>query len=471
MPNQKNSIPLEKRLVTGTVDSISLGAVHLRLPDDYPYAKRVRIAKNYLPDDRPLDSFNKDEVVSIFILRPSQHAADMWYATAKWADRHSNPWFSGNMRLGTEVRGIADSYVEHFGVIILLENGIEGFLHISNIPNGTSSKNISDLIHIGDNVAALIDEIQSDQVRVHLNIKTLLEKKQREVRFEQDNELLPGETDYEEIETSDFPEAIVPSNTHILLIDNDALFSNALKDWLKILGCQVSTTTHCEAVKTHFQQASVTHVLLDFKLDSAKQSECIRNLCKQQSIPIVFISGSDKAIVCHEARKNRWEFMPKPLDFAILRTWLCTNYAPPQNIEHKKPDKTFWKATYQEHAVGKEVDHFLHEICEETDCDAALWVMRERIGVFSIRSYWGIDAEGLQHIQTTASFSKTWINDVIDGHKEVEDTLFRSGILKNIAPQNSRHIWVFPLMFDNEVHRAVTFFRRKPFDEKCKKNH
>ncbi|SEH04331.1 ATP-binding protein [Candidatus Venteria ishoeyi] len=472
MSDNKNPIPLEKRLITGEITSISPSVIHLSLPVDFPYAKHARLAKDNFPPNRDYHDFHLHEKVPLFILQATHQDRDLFHATAKWAERNTNPWFTEEIVKGKTVRGTATDYVEDFGVIISLDNGVEGFLHISAIPGSTWGKKITDLIHIGDNILALIEDINRDTLEIKLNIKKLVEKKKQEEQWFYEHEPFPGEEGFsDEPATSELPKAIVPANTHILLIDNDPFFSDALADWLRILGCEVTTSTNCEGIKTHLKQNKITHILLDYRLDTPQQSRCIRELCKKETIPVVFISGDKEVEVCHEAKKYHWDYLPKPVNMEILQDWLCKGYLPEPAIKPKKQNmrqknQSLWQASYQERVITQEGSELLAEICQQTACCAALWVKRERIGVFSIRAYHGMEKSVLE--DTQIFFANTWLNDAIESGEDITSMVDRSGVLCRIAPQDSQYIWVFSLTFDGITDRALAFFRKTPFDGACK---
>lgn len=82
-----------------------------------------------------------------------------------------NPWESieKTMPVGTELKGVVTK-ITAFGAFILLENGIEGLVHVNELANGAFEK-IEDLITVGEKVVTVVTKIDPEHKKISLSIK------------------------------------------------------------------------------------------------------------------------------------------------------------------------------------------------------------------------------------------------------------------------------------------------------------
>ncbi|MBP9841276.1 MAG: 30S ribosomal protein S1 [Simkaniaceae bacterium] len=82
-----------------------------------------------------------------------------------------NPWESieKTMPVGTQLKGVV-SKITAFGAFIQLENGIEGLVHVNELPSGAFEK-IEDLISVGEKVVASVTKIDPEHKKISLSIK------------------------------------------------------------------------------------------------------------------------------------------------------------------------------------------------------------------------------------------------------------------------------------------------------------
>jgi small subunit ribosomal protein S1 len=76
------------------------------------------------------------------------------------------------------VRGKVSS-VADFGVFVELEEGIEGLIHISQLSNERVDKP-SSLYKVGDEVDAIVVQVDSRERRIGLSVKALKQHEERE---------------------------------------------------------------------------------------------------------------------------------------------------------------------------------------------------------------------------------------------------------------------------------------------------
>jgi two-component system, chemotaxis family, chemotaxis protein CheY len=120
-----------------------------------------------------------------------------------------------------------------------------------------------------------------------------------------------------------------PAALRLLVIDDDNLH--------RMIICRVAAkagympagaATYDEAAQL-VQDTAFDCITLDLSLGQHAGVEMLRHLwvvgCKA---PIIIISGSDNSTCSETARVakslnlNIWEYMPKPVDLAVLRSWL-----------------------------------------------------------------------------------------------------------------------------------------------------
>ncbi|NLK67309.1 MAG: 30S ribosomal protein S1 [Campylobacteraceae bacterium] len=88
----------------------------------------------------------------------------------------SDPWEEmENIEVGTIIRVVVNN-IEPYGAFVDLGNDIEGFLHISEISWDKNIKDPKDFINEGDEINVEIIEIDTEERRLRVSLKNLLEK-------------------------------------------------------------------------------------------------------------------------------------------------------------------------------------------------------------------------------------------------------------------------------------------------------
>ncbi len=141
------------------------GLVHI---SDLSWTKKVR---------HPSELFKKgDEVEAVVLGIEVEHERVSLGIKQLAAD----PWDSVAQRypLNTRIKGKVSS-VADFGVFVEIEEGIEGLVHISQLSNERVDKP-SGLFKVGDEVEALVVQVDSKERRIGLSIKALRAHEERE---------------------------------------------------------------------------------------------------------------------------------------------------------------------------------------------------------------------------------------------------------------------------------------------------
>jgi small subunit ribosomal protein S1 len=141
------------------------GLVHI---SDLSWTKKVR---------HPSEVYKKgDEVEAVVLGIEVEHER----VSLGMKQLTPDPWDSVAQRypLNTRVNGTVSS-VADFGVFVELEEGIEGLIHISQLSNERVDKP-SSLYKVGDQVEALVVQVDTRERRIGLSIKALRQHEERE---------------------------------------------------------------------------------------------------------------------------------------------------------------------------------------------------------------------------------------------------------------------------------------------------
>jgi small subunit ribosomal protein S1 len=141
------------------------GLVHI---SDLSWTKKVR---------HPSELYKKGDEVEAVVLGIEVEHERVSLGLKQLA---SDPWDTVAQRypLNTRVTGRVSS-VADFGVFVELEEGIEGLIHISQLSNERVDKP-STLYKVGDQVEALVVQVDTKERRIGLSVKALRQHEERE---------------------------------------------------------------------------------------------------------------------------------------------------------------------------------------------------------------------------------------------------------------------------------------------------
>jgi small subunit ribosomal protein S1 len=164
------------RKVEGVVSSILDFGVFIKFPDGIEGLMR-REDVDWL--DAGIDlkkKFKKGEVVQCIVLSLDKENEKLRLGIKQMSD---NPYktFTMNYPKGSVVTAIIKQ-IQDSGVILELENNLEGFVHISQISKD-KVENIHDVLKIGDRVKALVRYTDQNKNKIELSIKEYLLNEER----------------------------------------------------------------------------------------------------------------------------------------------------------------------------------------------------------------------------------------------------------------------------------------------------
>ncbi|MDF1563370.1 MAG: 30S ribosomal protein S1 [Deltaproteobacteria bacterium] len=119
----------------------------------------------------PSELFNVGDAVNVMILK---FDADSERVSLGLKQIQEDPWLKADESYppGTRVRGKVVSLTD-YGAFIELEQGIEGLVHVSEMSWTKRVKHPSKLVNVGDEVEAMVLDIDTEQKRISLGMKQL----------------------------------------------------------------------------------------------------------------------------------------------------------------------------------------------------------------------------------------------------------------------------------------------------------
>lgn len=464
--NKDTDISFDNRFQECKVINVEQHVVHLALLSPLKNVEYARVKKEHF--DENLKNSKPGDILPVFLLKPTSEDHKLWIASGKWAKKEENPWLTTLPSVGNVITGTVKSYNDDYLAFVELENGLEAKLHRKNIP-GVGYEDIKIHLFVGDLIQALVEEVSRNDLWIDLSVTKWVElKTQEEERKRSARNLYPEEKILDDLdEEKDISVPLRLKEKRILIIDDDKNLSDAMKGWLESLGMQVSTDAGT-AVSNKIDQCKPTHAFLDFDLGlNANLSDIAKTLKNTDTVTAVISAHYKDA--SEWAVKNEFGFIKKPITLEALIDWLENGKSEALDEVDATGEVTnsLWKASLDEKQVIERSNRFLKEICEQNKCLAAIWVKREREGVYSIRAQFGFEKNGLDGF--TPEIGKTLIASVIETKKAVEHKIEEVGPLKVISPKDTRNIWGMPLDQDGITDRCLVFFKAGAFEEATKK--
>jgi signal transduction histidine kinase/predicted RNA-binding protein with RPS1 domain/ActR/RegA family two-component response regulator len=214
-----------------------------------------------------------------------------------------DPWsrVDEHYPVGSIVTGQVVNF-ETYGAFIEVEPGIEGLLHISEVPEG-NTREIVDLLWVGDFVEVSVKDIDPQERHLKLSIRERL-RRRREDRVAAG--MTPGAVDTHGalLESAVMDMRLEPPQPQhirrILIVDDDQPANQALADYLRPLGYQVESAFSCKEALAH-DGAALDLIFLDLNLRDGLGSDLIPPFRQAApDLPIVLVTG--KALTTEDLR-------------------------------------------------------------------------------------------------------------------------------------------------------------------------
>jgi signal transduction histidine kinase len=455
-------IPFIKRFCMGVpVEGDEKHVVHLQLPDEFKYGSRARVVEDDFPIDWTVEKFRKEKVVPIFLLKPTSNDPGLWHASARWGTEENNPWQNNRPQIGKLLYGEVVRYVENYAVKVRLDNlnGLEATLHRKNVP-GVGYGKISRYIEIGDRVAGIVTQVDPKELNIWISVNDLMSKREKEEKLRRRSIAFPNEDNPPKECATENPPLYLNESTRVLFCGRDPHLGESIKNWVHVMGGRADWIFKPTEIMERIRRGSITHLLVIE--DSPSGLWYLSSELCDVSIPVA-LCGPDSQKSNELSRQEGWTCLSKPLDHRELSAWLRG-----EKIEKTEQNRnsTLWKGRFEEKGVQEKAGRFLKKICKETKCLGALWIKRERKGVFSIRSDWGLDREKLDTfpIEIPKTIAATVIEHNVEIEREIGDVKF----FQDIVPKGVRYTWAFPLDMEGKTNRCIVFFRGEEFTEEVK---
>ncbi len=448
-------IPLEQRFQTGRVINVDLGVLHLALPESCKWAKRARVREEELVEGMGLADYKTGNTTPVFLLNPSAQDPDLFQASIRWADRGRNPWLTTPPKKGQVYEVTAIGYLPTLsGVFVELPSGIDSLLRLSEIPG--EHTDVSMAVDIGDQLVVQIIDVRPERLQVDASVRQALktlrtEEKQRRLR----------EFDQETIRTLPRKQWALPrrEGLRIAVLGPDIYFSNHLVPWLDALGLhalRVDDSGHLARILGAANRP--THLLADPARWSTDRREAqqLKDSLQSHKVETIWLKGDDYPSLLPFSAP----VLPLPLHLGDL---LNTLEDPAYQPAARKKTGRFQFSDYQSQHVQRLANRLLAHICEENRLEAALWVVRERAGVFTARAWHGLEHDEMDALQP--ELGNTLFATSIEQNTQLERPVYKTGPLKRIAPTASDTVLCIPLPYvplngEEVVERAVVFFYR-----------
>lgn len=117
----------------------------------------------------------------------------------------------------------------------------------------------------------------------------------------------------------------------ILIIDDEEMLCESLKDILEDEGYEVLTATNSLSALTQIEDSTPDVIISDINLPDINGLELLKRIKREYpGIEIIIMTGYGEAEVCLEAKeKGAFEYIVKPLNIPILKLMiskiLCLN--------------------------------------------------------------------------------------------------------------------------------------------------
>jgi len=174
-PASRPRIPLEKRIVVGTIfGAVGPDYCNLALPDGR--SGRLHKARADIDLQDRWGQLWKGDRISMFLLRPTEHDPQSWFLSQRWTDREANPWFRQCPQTGKDVSGRVVRYVADYAAIVILDDtGIEAFLHRARVP-GVGYDPIAETLYVGDRVRGRIIRVNTNLLEVEVDLQPVIKE-------------------------------------------------------------------------------------------------------------------------------------------------------------------------------------------------------------------------------------------------------------------------------------------------------
>ncbi len=404
------------------------------------------------------------ETFTVFLEQNDKDDRSWWRLNERWVE--DNPWL--DLSIGEMVYGTVTSYYKDIAAFVRLEgkSGLSAFLHITETPRSTRS--IQEVLEVGDHVYAEIININPEQLKADISIKSPLERMEKSLSNDSREKLILQQVENQPLSHPSL------SKIYWLIIEDDHTLFGRLKCWAEDFGCTVVRAGNLQHLEQILKKHPITHASIDANLHNYKKDkqsiDYIKIIKRFPHIKTVVMSGKKKSNAL--ASQFGVPFILKPVSESLLLMWLQNHIdgfqqSLKQQTDDWEDEAVHWQADGLEYEIKKQATDELKQFAIENQCIAALIALKAREGVIQIRMNYGLiqsDIEKTQH-----QLIHTLISTIIETGTPEERDLSNLGVLLHILPLDATHAFGFPITVEKEHDRAVVFFKNSVFSKSEKK--
>lgn len=415
--------------------------------------------------------------------------ANNWIA-APWG-RKKNPWISGFPIVGTPILGKVSSFVNAEIAIAHVEiqgKGMEASILREHLPDTAKSRDIREVLNIGDIIKGNFRTPDYDNLRLSLNVQAWVSRqhlKWGKNRASFGESFTPASISPDELAEMELRK----DNWHkhlqgktILHIEDDNLICELYRQRFQNFGAEVKIISEItsdnmreDVYKALAQKPDF--ILLDFQLNiSGEDSNEIRAsvisyLARNTDAACAIISGNINAAQ-RFAYNNKIGCLLKPIPPAEVMDWMCDPKAQENGIKNKTAleESPFWaRKNRTKQTIGK-ANALLDALCERFELKGALWFIELHYGVFELRAYSGEFSQGLPS-NVIPKLSQSVIGNSALGGKVINRELPDNDPLLGIEQVNqirgvlNPYVHCLPITLDGQGARVVAFFNNSKFSD------
>ncbi len=463
--SKKVALRLDQRYVIATIKDFSESLIIAHLPAEFEYGNTARIQISHVSDINN-QNLSKGNKIPLFLLDTVRDRPKTWLARNDWADSEKNPWETQRPHKKDRVKGTVKAYVENYAVIVELEgNGIEAFLHISEVPGENHGKNIREIIHIGDRIRSEVIRQELKLLEIDLSVNALLQRLDIEsthIRIKdnhQKTDITVSGDNKNKLTNS------LPDNLNVLIIDDNQDYAKSLQGLLNLYKISTHYATAYNECLGRFHENHYSHIILDFCMENISEVQ-YKNLCDY--ISNLITDGKSDAVLhsgnIGKARKfaqeKNLEFLAKPIDSRDLIEWFKTGKAPVYQEDEQINWR--WRNSPMQGKALKDANIFLKEMCGRLNVESAMLVVEIREGVYEIRARHNIlpIQEILEGNLVNSAISNAIETELVITRKLSENDPLNS-FVENITP----NYLIYPFQGSDKLKRALVFFSKLKLDK------
>ncbi len=309
--------------VNVTVERVLPFGVFVRLPDEtLGYIRRRELDLD--ADVDPNRVVREGEVIAAKVIAPGEAGKRLELSRRATLP---NPWpeFVRRVKKGEVVRGVVHA-VRPEGVFVRIEAGIHGFVPLEELATWQVPRP-EVLLWVGDEVEAIITQLNARNERLILSIKARMEQHAQATRIVEQLTAQAAESAPTAPQKVSLPLTAEERERvgHVIVIDDDDHICKGLARWLKRRGYTASAAQTLDELQAQIRLEGRRVLLVDLHLSDGDGLDWIRRLDANGNNTVVCVMSSPEWLLARseEIRAARvWQAFEKPLDYDEIDRFL-----------------------------------------------------------------------------------------------------------------------------------------------------